>query len=59
MIPQIWQASTWNTIWGAEREGEGIGFRFVGFDKDPNQKVVNTSGTVLAEGVISNATICQ
>ena len=50
-----WQNSTWNTIWGAEREGEGIGFRFVGFDKDPNQKVVNTSGVV---NVVNDEWLC-
>ena len=28
----MWCCSTWGTIWGAEREGEGIGFRFIGFN---------------------------
>lgn len=50
-----WQNSTWNTIWGAEREGEGIGFRFVGFDADPTQKVVNTDGVV---NIVNDEWLC-
>ncbi len=38
----MWCCSTWGTIWGTEREGEGIGFRFIGFN---NNVTYNSDGT--------------